>query len=383
MNRIIAAVASHFIKPSIIFESKPPFSDNTKAVFDELVNRGYGKRYRLFWVTHNGFAEVKNDVITYWNKGERKTLKEKIRSYSLDFQTKCIICCNTFLGSSGRHQITSGKNQLSFYLSHGTPIKRVKEYYTSPGGIDYMISAAPELNVLMAEEFSIPVENTVALGFPRNDVFSKPAKDLKKLLGKTYNKIIIWYPTYRQNLDHSINLAGNSLPLIHEENNANQINEVARRDNVLIVVKPHFAQDVTQIQKLELSNIFFIDDNFFVEHNITSYEMLASSDALITDYSSVYYDYTLRDRPIAVIWEDIDEYKKDPGFAVDLDDYLKGAEKVYNIEDLCEFVKAVANDEDCLQTDRREIRDRVNISTDGQNTNRVVDFIIDKAKLWY
>ena len=73
--------------------------------------------------------------------------------------------------------------------------------------------------------------------------------------------------------------------------------------------------------------------------------MLAGSDALITDYSSVYYDYTLHDKPIAVVWEDIEDYKRFPGFAVDLSDYLKGAEKIYKIDELCGFVESVANDE--------------------------------------
>ncbi len=146
-------------------------------------------------------------------------------------------------------------------------------------------------------------------------------------------------------------------------------------------MKPHFAQNVSLIKKLNLSNIQIITDDFFTEHGITSYEMLAGSDALITDYSSVYYDYTLRDRPIAVVWEDIEEYKKFPGFAVDLDDYLKGAEKVYNIDELCSFVERIANNEDILQKKRREIRDRVNLSTDGENTKRVVDYIVKKADL--
>ena len=89
----------------------------------------------------------------------------------------------------------------------------------------------------------------------------------------------------------------------------------------------------------------------------------------------------MRDKPIGVIWEDIEKYKEDPGFALDLDYYLKGAEKIYTIDELCQFVEEVARGEDKLCNERREIRDIVNSSIDGKNTERVVDFIIKKAKL--
>ena len=382
MKKILRSIAEYFIKPSIVFESKPAFSDNTKAVYDEMVRQGYEKRYNLIWyISEDQCATLQNGNVIYWNPRDRKTIKEKIRNYSYYYKTKCIICCNTFIGASGSHQITNGKNQRSFYLSHGTPLKRVKEYYTSPGGIDYCLSAHPDLNTLMAEEFSFSPDQVFSGGFPRNDVFAKSFKSLKTLFHGDFNKVIIWYPTYRQNGNKSINLAGDSLPLIHNESNAEQLNEAARQNRVLIVIKPHFAQDISLIEKKELSNITFIDDSFFEKNEITSYEFLAGSDALITDYSSVYFDYTLHDRPIAVIWEDIEEYKQFPGFAMDLSYYMKGAEKIYSIDQLCEFVKDVACENDRLQAERREIRDKTNISTDGKNSERVVDFIVDKAKL--
>ncbi len=54
-----------------------------------------------------------------------------------------------------------------------------------------------------------------------------------------------------------------------------------------------------------------------------------------------------KNKLIAVIWEDIEEYKN-PGFAVDLDDYLKGVEKVHTVEELCRIVEDVVNNENRL-----------------------------------
>ena len=89
----------------------------------------------------------------------------------------------------------------------------------------------------------------------------------------------------------------------------------------------------------------------------------------------------MADKPIAAVWEDIEEYRKFPGFAVDVDDYMKGAEKVYDIEDFKMFLSHIANGEDVLKNERREIRDRVHFAADGKNAKRVVDFIIEKAGL--
>lgn len=84
-----------------------------------------------------------------------------------------------------------------------------------------------------------------------------------------------------------------------------------------MIVKPHPAQDLAHIRALELSNLRFIDDGLFAAHGITSYEFLACTDALITDYSSVLFDYLLTGKPVGLTFEDIDAYARQPGFAID------------------------------------------------------------------
>ena len=159
------------------------------------------------------------------------------------------------------------------------------------------------------------------------------------------------------------------------------LNEIAKQKNILIVIKPHFAQDTSYLNLKELSNIVFIDDDFFADNNITSYEFISSCDALITDYSSVYFDYLLSDRPVAAVWEDIEDYRKNPGFAIDVDCYMKAAHKIYAVPDFEDFISQVANGEDRYRKERLEINKLVNYSNDGNNAKRVVDFIVEKAGL--
>lgn len=65
-------------------------------------------------------------------------------------------------------------------------------------------------------------------------------------------------------------------------------------------------------------------------------------DALLTEYSSVFYDYLLCGRPIGLCWEDFEEYNRNVGFTVDIDEALEGCERLYTVDALCAFIADVA-----------------------------------------
>lgn len=370
MKKIIKKIISVLpIFKIILFESVPDLSDNTKAVFDEFIKRGFNKKYKCVWVVNRISPELPEiENVTYI-----KAESLKLRFYRIF--AKCFICCNGWL-------TTFRKGQTSFYLSHGTTIKKLKGYYEMPENIDYCLSAAEGVNFLCENEFGAKKEKVFSLGFPRNDILTNADRDLKPLFKEVdFEKTIVWYPTYRQHKNGNTASTGSSLPIIHDSEKAALLNEAAKENKVLIVLKPHFAQDVSYIKDMELSNIKFIDDSFFVKNKITSYEFVGSCDGLITDYSSIYYDYTLCDKPIALVFEDYEEYKSSIGFADGVEEFLEGGQKVYSLCELREFVCDIANGNDKLAKERREICEKVNHSKDGKNSERVVDFIIKKAGL--
>ena len=361
-------------RKSIVFESVPDFADNTRPVFDEMLRRGLDQKYDLVWsVRGDKKLPIENPHIRYIYPNSAK-FWEKVRTNYYLASAKCLICCNRFLKPTM-------KSQLAVFLSHGTPIKYVRDSYNVPESIHYCMSASEAVAEIIAFQSRYPEERMVSLGYPRNDVFSKEIQDIKAMLNTKCKKVIVWYPTFRQHKNGSRTAASNTLPIIHDSRQAEQLNAYAAKNDVLIVLKPHFAQDLSYVKDLGLSNIRIIYDDFFEKNQISSYEFLAGCDAMITDYSSVYFDYTLADKPIGAVWEDIDEYRQKPGFAVDIDYYMQGAEKIYGIEQFEAFIKDVAVDNDPLREQRRTIRDLVNYSTDGKNTQRVVDFIVQKANL--
>lgn len=377
VKSIVKRIAFALIKPYIIFESVPDFSDNTRPVFDELIKRGYGKKYNLVWyINSDTAAYLNNGVPEYWNTTDTSTFFKFLRHYGYYEKVQAVVLCNRFIVPNGRFN-----SKITFNLTHGGPLKDAHNYYTAPNEIDYCICTSEGMREPFAYDFAYDINRMIPLGYPRNDVFTTTRIDIKKILETTCDKVIVWYPTFKQRNDGLKTGAKNALPIIFDEEKAEALNSFLHKNNALIVVKPHFAQDVSYVKDLGLSNIRFISDSFFFDNHITSYQFLAGSDALLSDYSSVYYDYTLCDKPIGVIWEDVEEYKKDPGLTPGIDYLMKGAVKIYTLAELLTFLHSVVEGKDSLINERREIRDFANISTDGCNTQRVVEFIISKAGL--
>jgi CDP-glycerol glycerophosphotransferase (TagB/SpsB family) len=173
------------------------------------------------------------------------------------------------------------------------------------------------LNSLISDQFNIDEKKLFSLGFPRNDVLMASKRDFSSLFGKRYDKIIVWYPTFRQHKSGGGTASRNALPIIHDQVKAKKLNDFAMKLNTLIVVKPHFAQDISYIQDLNLNNIVFINDEFFFQNHISSYEFVGSCDALITDYSSVLFDYLLYGKAAVLFAPDLEKYRENRGFYLD------------------------------------------------------------------
>ena len=355
----------------IVFESIPVCSDNSRAVFDEMQRRGLQKKYKMYWWVPDKKADLPKfpntsylDLKTRWNRLQFRWVTNR---------AKCQICCNSFLTAS----LPTHK---AFYLTHGTALKKLNDYYL-PEGISHTVIASEHVREPMARELRADPETLVPLGYPRNDALQCAARDMHTLFPGDFKKVVVWYPTYRQHKGGMKTASSNALPVLHDGQSAIALNETAKKLGVLLVVKPHFAQDLSYIRQYELSNILFIDDRFFTEHRISSYEFVGSCDALITDYSSIFFDYLLCDKPVAVIWEDIEDYRKNPGFAMDPETYMRGSHKIYSLTDFQQFLGSLAAGEDPYAQERRELNALLNHSNDAQNARRVTDFIVETAKL--
>lgn len=377
IKAVMAVVLRIFCRRrAIVFESTPDFADNTYAVFEEMIRLGLGNRYQMVWSCSQKDPIPGPYPNVKYIYPLDKSLKQRLRNAYYLANANCMICCNRFL------EPWLKKRQTAFYLTHGTPIKSISSYYNMPATIQHCLAASQHQVEVTARELKVDESKMFALGYPRNDVLTKkPACNVKQMLKTPCSKVIVWYPTFRQHQEKSGISFGNAMPIIHDTEAAVQLNKWAQEMNVLLVMKPHFAQDLKYVKDLELSNLCFIDDAFFRERNTTSYAFVAGCDALLTDYSSIYYDYLLCDKPVGLIWEDINQYRAKPGFAVDTEQIAKGASVIYDLEEFKEFIRQVAYGEDPHRQARNALCDLANYSRDGRNSRRVAMYIFEKAKL--
>ncbi len=354
----------------ILFESRPDFSDNTKAVFDEMVRRGYNKKYRFVWLLSNEtvdcscIADIGNVSAI---KRNNKSKLDKLKYLYVLLRAKLIIGCNDFVPK----QLAK---QKYIHLAHGCALKKT-EYYRLPDYIDCVVTISDYMKKYDAINYNCPESKFIVTGYPRcDDLFVQT--DIKALFTHPFDKIIIWLPTFRQSIRNGgCQHSSISFPIIDDVEKAERLNCYCRDNNTLIIVKIHPNQDMSLINTLELSNLLFVKDDFFLEKGITLYQFMGNCDALISDYSSVYYDYLLCDKPIGLCWEDFEDYNSRVGFTVNPQFILAGGEKLYHYDDLTQFISEVAENIDNLAAKRNVIKKTVYQDTDNCSTKRVVNII--------
>ena len=267
------------------------------------------------------------------------------------------------------------------------PYKKVLEYCKLIGNVDYFLSLSPFFDDILSEFTGIDRNKFIDLGFPRNDdLFCKNKSITNLFKDKSYKKVILWLPTYRQrenktsnlNMKNTFNLG---IPIIYDIASLKDLNDSLKNLNILLVLKPHPAQDLSVIKTENLSNFIILTDEDLTNNNINLYEFLGQTDALITDYSSVYYDYLLTDKPIAITTDDLEEYKKVFDFAYDnIYDVIKG-EYINNFEDLKRFLQNVSNGKDIAKKDRENIKNLAHKFQDGNSSKRIYEFLVNNMGL--
>lgn len=359
-------------KNYIVFESLPFYSDNTKFVFDELVKRNVNKKFKMIWIADNGTnsKEIHCDNVKII---EGNSFFNSLKKQYAISAAKAVIVSNELLKK------INPRKQLFIDLAHGAALKNCSGHYNLPDCYDKAVCLSPYLAKFDAVNFNCDEEKMLPLGYPRNDLLFGEKIDLHKFFSAAdFDKAVYWMPTYRQHKNGKYNTSSVSFPIMYDEKIAERISQKAAKERVLIIIKPHPAQDMSRITKLNLQNIVFVDNEFLSKNGLENYELLRSVDALISDYSSVYYDYLLCDKPIGLCFDDFEEYSSNEGFTVDPDFILAGGEKLYNAQDLCDFIGRIAVNQDLLIEKRNEIKKLCHTFCDDKSTQRVTDYILEK-----
>ena len=359
------------VEPIIMFESVPAMGDNTFPVYEYLLGQGLNEKYKFIWAVDEPekfeYIQVPNVSFVQQDTDEFRELK---------FKARAMVSCNRFIFGNPY------TDQISLFLTHGSPLK-ASPTYSYMRRYNYVLCQSEWLKPYVAYENDTPFDRLRVLGIPRNDALYHPDNALLKMSMDQFSKVIVWLPTYRQhrtaigmsNLIQSEMHMG--IPVIQTPEEAAELNELLREKNILLVLKPHPSQDLSNLIDVELSNFRIVYNAELEEKDVQLYELLGASDALITDYSSVYYDYLLTGKPIGLTTDDFDAYNKGRGFVYrDPYDILKG-QHIQTITHLADFVSDVASGKDSYEEERQRINDMVNTWQDDQSTQRVSDFLIN------
>lgn len=371
--RIVSIFASVLPKKNIIcFESHSDFCDSSKALYELCISKKLNLKYRLIWFVDNreNFKNYKiKNVKFIQKKGKKLTDKLKIFYYKV-FSRYCFYT-HKFIG------LQYNKGQIRYFLNHSSfPIKNVKGCYWNYEYNTYIEVTSDISAKYRAIALGGGIEKMKKLGLPRNDkLFVNNSNVLEKLNLDGYNNIIVWMPTFKHHKmktrNDFENDRENDITLL-EYTALEKINNYLNNNNSILLLKFHPAQDMNYVKSFEFSNILFLTNSDLEKKNVDLYELLGKSDALITDFSSVYFDYLLVNKPIGFELTDKEDFSKGRGFLVDNPlDFMPG-EKIYNIQDLENFIQNVIKKEDKYVSERKDLLNLIHDYKDGNSSERIL-----------
>jgi CDP-glycerol glycerophosphotransferase (TagB/SpsB family)/glycosyltransferase involved in cell wall biosynthesis len=350
---------------------------NPYAIFVELIQKEEFKDYTHVWVLEDRVANEPAMMPFLKNKNVKV-----IRRHSDEHLR--------FLASAG-YIITNVS--LPFYYCkksgqvyvntwHGTPIKSLGyDMPEAPATIsnvlrnflsaDYIISGSPFLTSVYLEKYKLKglfEGKIIEEGYPRNDrLFHTDKQEINALLNR-YNiylnpnkKVILYAPTWKGN------------DYYHPQVNAEEyiefkrtLEELIDTDEYQILLKPH------QVVYKELQKSDKLKDSLIPAYVDTN-ELLSITDILISDYSSIFFDFLASGKPVIFYIPDLEEYRNYRGLYIEPEQLAGPA-----LTSLQEVGKAINNLSETVNLFRGNYDKARALACpydDGSVTERLIDII--------
>lgn len=277
---------------NLIFQSEGDYSDNARVLSEYIKAHHEYLKYKIYWIVNNP-------------KLYKETNQEKfIQNFSWNpiiIYKKCKILSHSkyFFFTHPWWFKKNSDAQVIINLWHGIPLKAgssdLHEFF------DYLTIPSTFSKNLFQKFIGANDNQFVISGSPRNDLLFEKNDCINKLIPNNKDKIIICMTTFKQStsMTDSNIVYPYILPIIKTKDDLIKINENLKSKNIKLLIKIHHLQKTSLIAKLNLSNIIYLEDKDLQKNGIQLYELVGQTDALITDYSSIMFDYLLIDKPIA------------------------------------------------------------------------------------
>jgi len=220
---------------------------------------------------------------------------------------------------------------------------------------------------LWAKAYGLPIERMWVTGVPRNDrLFVRDERVLDRLAIRPSQRVILFAPTYRES-----GVLPNYLPVPGLD--PKRLVELLGKHDAILLIRPHYyewsaARDM--VERVGSPYLRTADEGVVPEVN----ELLPLTDILITDYSSIFFDFLLLDRPIIFSCYDREAYEQERGFTIDYDSNTPGF-KVATSEEFLNSLDQLLSGDDPHRAQRLEARTRFHRLTDARSAERVAQRI--------
>lgn len=237
---------------------------------------------------------------------------------------------------------------------------------------DYMVSTTDFFDEVFSQSFRIDKSQCMQTGCPRNRMLRLPKEEVDTFISryesnetkalvekiKQYKTVFVYMPTWR---DSQRDCFANGFDL-------EAFNNCVAQQNACVLMKPHANTIIDK--SVTYSNLFFLDGN------VDMYCILPYTHVLITDYSSILYDYILMpDKHVILFHYDYEEYVNSREFIFDIQDNIVGR-KVYTFDELIQVIST--NDYTMDTTARQKILNKFWGETSDKNS---CELVFEKLRL--
>ena len=355
------------------------YTDSPKAIYLYMKNNPEFKNYKFVWA----FIEPEN----YKELEDERTIL--VKQNTKKYEEYLIKSKYWVINHRIYDYIYPKKEQVYVQCWHGTPLKRLgfdlqkadnalntlnemqNKYLIEAKKLNYMVSPSKFTSEKLRSAFNLKKvhkeNNIIEQGYPRNDfLYNYTEEDVKKIKQKLgidgiNKKIILYAPTWRDN-QHQSGVGYTYKTEVDFDKLQKEL-----QDEYIILFRAHyFVSNSFDFEKYKgfIYNVSDIDD---------VNETYIVSDILITDYSSVFFDYANLKRPMIFYMYDFEEYKDEMrGFYIDINE-LPG--EITKTED--ELINAIRHTKNFEYNKKyKKFNDKFNYLDDGQATGRTVEKII-------
>ena len=295
---------------------------NIFAIMRELCEAPEYAKYRLFLACSKEQMESRKAFLGLYGLAERvKLLSTSSREYFKVLATsKYLINDNTFT-----HVFIKRPEQVYFNTWHGTPFKtlgkKIKKDYAGIGNAqhtmftaDYLLYPNEFTMEHMVEDYMLPnwAQGKIFLsGYPRNAAFLSDGRreEIRRACGLEDMEVYAYLPTWR-------GIVGKVTDKEQNEKLFGYLKELDEKlsDKQRVYVKLH----PVSVKAMDLSGLKKVVP--FPADKYETYEFLSATDGLITDYSSIFFDYAVSRKKIILFAYDKEEYIADRGFYFSMDE---------------------------------------------------------------